>query len=393
MTWMMRALAVAPVIVALALGSGCGGSDNGGGHTGNDAGALESGGSGGSGGSDAGADTSTAGSGGADAGTDAPADALTDGYVPVPTAASIQFTAKNPLPTGEQILFNDWSTQPNPVLSMQPDGSGATEIFEAYRIWSMGVSHSGNLIAFACGDPEQTQHYSITLDNTIQNSFLYDATSQSVSVLDYGNINDECHTFNAADTHVYVCRRYDFTGGTQPTNKGYRLGSIDIGSKSFGFITPDKLYQMDLHPQPTADESELYFTRIVITPPNKQTRTIMQMALPNGTPQVVRNNASGNTLSPDGTHYAYADWTDNFKLYVSSLDGKSVVKVADNPGTNLVFSPDGTKLAYLRDDATANCSHVEVVRTDGSDASSPARIRDCSTTGEIITELAWITHK
>jgi hypothetical protein len=389
----MRGLAAWPLIAALALGSGCSGSSgssNGGGQAGSDAGTLDSGGNGGVGGSDA----SAAGSGGMDAGTDAPTDApLTDGYVPVPTASSIQFAAKNPLPAGEQILFNDWNKQPNRVMSMKPDGSGATEIFDAYRVWSMGVSHSGNQVAFACGDPEQAQHYGITLGDAIQNSFLYDATTQSVSVLDYGNINDECHSFNAADDRVYVCRRYDFTSGSPPTNKGYRLGSIDIASKSFGFITPDKQYQMDLYPQPTADESELYFTRIVITPPNKQTRTIMKMALPNGAPQVVRNTASGNTLSPDGTHYAYADWTDKFKLYVSSLDGKSVVKVADNPGTNLVFSPDGTELAYLRDDATANCSHVEVVHTDGSDASSPTRIRDCSTTGELITGLAWINRK
>ena len=107
----------------------------------------------------------------------------------------------------------------------------------------------------------------------------------------------------------------------------------------------------------------------------------------------MRSDASGNTLSPDGTHYAYADWSDNFKLYVSSLDGSSVVKVADNAGTNLVFSPDGSELAYLRDDSTANCSHVEIVHTDGSDASSPTRIRDCQKTNEMITELAWINRQ
>ncbi len=345
------------------------------------------------GGSDAGADATVGGSGGSagSCGIGGAAGA-TDGGVPVPTASSIQFKAVNPLPSGEQILFNDWNKQPNAVLSMKPDGSGATEIFDAYRIWSMGVSHSGNQIAFACGDPDQAQHYGITLGDAIQNDFLYDATSQSISVLDYGNINDECHTFNAADSRIYVCRRYDFTGGTTPTNKGYRLGTLGVSSKCFSFITEDKQYQMDLHPQPTADESELYFTRIVITPPSSQKRTIMKMALPGGTPQVVRDNASGNTLSPDGTHYAYADWSDNFKLYVSSLDGSSVVKVADNKGTNMVFSPDGTQLAYLRDDATANCSHVEVVHTDGSDAASPLRIRDCTKTSELITNLAWINR-
>lgn len=89
--------------------------------------------------------------------------------------------------------------------------------------------------------------------------------------------------------------------------------------------------------------------------------------------------------------YAHADWSDNHKLHVPSLDGSSVVKVADNPGTSLAFSPDGTELAHLRDDSTADCLHVEVVHTDGSDASPPTRIRDCSRTGEMITDLAWST--
>jgi hypothetical protein len=387
MAWKARWLAVAATVVAFAFASACSSSGASGDKDAGVAGAA------GTGGSDPGADVASAGGGGMDAGTDAPADVLTDGYVPVPTASSIDFTAKNPLPSGEQILFNDWNQQPNPVLSMKPDGSGATEIFAAYRIWSMGASHSGNRIAFACGDPEQAQHYGITLGDAIQNSFLYDAGTQSISVLAYGNINDECHTFNASDTRIYVCRRYDFTPGLQSTNKGYRLGSIDIATQSFGFITPDVQYQMDLYPQPTPDESEFYFTHIVITPPSTQTRSIMKMALPNGAPALVRDNASDEALSPDGTHYAYADWSDNFKLYVSSLDGSSVVKVADNAGTSLTFSPDGTELAYLRDDSTANCAHIEVVHTDGSDASSPTRIRDCSKTGEMITELAWIDRQ
>ena len=94
--------------------------------------------------------------------------------------------------------------------------------------------------------------------------------------------------------------------------------------------------------------------------------------------ELVRDDASGNTLSPDGTHYAYADWSDDFKLYVSSLDGSSVVKVADNPGTSLVFSPDGTRAGV-----PARGLHRELLARGGRPHGRlrrelAARIRDCA---------------
>ncbi|MBW2459753.1 MAG: hypothetical protein JRI68_35005, partial [Deltaproteobacteria bacterium] len=43
-------------------------------------------------------------------------------YVPTPT--DIGFTPLNPIPSGEQILFNDWAV-PDSLWAMAPDGSNA----------------------------------------------------------------------------------------------------------------------------------------------------------------------------------------------------------------------------------------------------------------------------
>ncbi len=329
-----------------------------------------------------------------DAGSDAPACSFpaagdeADAGVAEPTAADIQFSAVAALPSGEQILFNDWISAPNAVYSMHPDGTAATKIFEAYRVWSMGVSQYGNHIAFACGDPMQEQHYGLTLGDAIQNTFVYDAATQSASALSWGNINDECHTFSASGDAVYVCRRYDFQ--SDGSSKGYRLGRIDTGSGAFAFLTPDVTNQFHLHPEPTPDGALLY-TRIDVTPPSTQHRSIRRLS-PCGDDTLVLDNASGDAVSPDGTRFAYQDYGDNRKIYVANLDGSGAVKIADREGTNLAFSPDGTRLAYLYNDAGANCSHIDVVHTDGSDAQSPTRVRDCGQTGEMITELSWITR-
>ncbi len=335
-----------------------------------------------------------AGTGGLDAGVDAAQDAANDaaftpdGFVPEPEPGHIDFAAKNPIPSGLTLLFNDWNSNPNRVLSIQPNGTGETEVFQAYRVWSLGASHDGNTVAFACGDPDQLGHYGLTLGDAIQNTWTYDTASQTAKVLSWGNLNDECHTFNQTDDRIYVCRRYDFQvlPGPQFTNKGYQLGRIDVASGGFEFLTPEPVMKLELSPQPSADESELYYTLIEISG-GKQTRSIVKMTLPGGTPTKIKDNATLRSLSPDGQKLLYQDHNDKGTLYVSDTAGQGAVKITDHPGTSASFSPDGTQVAYLYGE-TQTCNHIELVKADGSEAATPVRVRDCKT--EIITDLTWI---
>jgi Tol biopolymer transport system component len=118
-------------------------------------------------------------------------------------------------------------------------------------------------------------------------------------------------------------------------------------------------------------------------------RDLYTMPLPMGTTTKLRGDAGTPVLSPDGTRYVYADYGDTGNLHVSALDGTGDVAVSSTPGDSATWSPDGTRIAYLYMDMAANCSHVEVVHADGSDAAAPTRIRDCGATQEFITELAW----
>ena len=183
--------------LATSLG-GCGSDSSGAGGHGT-GGSSGTGGAAGSGGTafDAASDTSTGGLAGSDAANDGP---YTDGWVPKPVADDIQFKTVNPMPQGEQLLFNDWNPMPNTVSSIKPDGTGELELFEAFRVWSLGVSHDASKIAFACADPMQLEHYGLNLGDAIQNTWLYDVASQSASVLSWGNVNDECHSLTPRTT-------------------------------------------------------------------------------------------------------------------------------------------------------------------------------------------------
>lgn len=326
----------------------------------------------------------------------APADAAladagppdTTPFIPVP--ADIQFAAVNPVGAGEQLLFNDWAASPNTVRTMQPDGTGATTIFEAYRVWSMGASRAGDRLAFSCGDPQQEAHYGLTIGDSIQHTWLYDMASQAVELLAYGNINDECHTFAPGDDAIYLCRRYDF----QPdgANRGWRLGRIDLPAKEFSFLTPDTDLDWALWPQPTPDDTQLYYGRIQISG-TTQTRSLMRMPVATLTPVLFQASASSLTLAPDGQHVVFQNWADGFRLYVMAVDGSGLTKVAARQSaTTARWSPDGTQIAFLWQDQAVNCSHIEVVKADGTEAAAPRRLRDCSTTTEMVTELEWITR-
>jgi len=305
----------------------------------------------------------------------------------IPTAEDVQFASISPMPLGEWIVFNDWNPQPNEVLMMRSDGSQELTLFEAYRVWSMGVSNDATKIAFSAGDPEQEAHFGVSIGDAIQPTFLYDSVTESATNLTYGNLNDECHRFGPGDAFLYLCRRYDFADDEQA--KGYRIGRLELTRKKFEWLTEEDPASLSLNPEPTTDETQLYYTRI----PVPGSRSIVRAPLPSGTEESVKADAGTPVFSPEGTLMVWNDYQQMGALVVSDLEGANPVLVATatagTPSTAR-WSPDGARIVYLRwDDANA-CSHVEVVRADGSDVAAPPRIHDCASSGRFVTELAWI---
>lgn len=331
----------------------------------------------------------------ADAALDAPSEA-SDGSTPAvpPTPAEISFEALAPLPTGEQILFNDWNGSPNELLSMKPDGTAVTKIFRVDRIWAMGIDRAATRLAFSCTDPKQEAKYGVAIGDAIQHTWIYDVATQTIRNLTVGNLNDECHAWSASGDALWVCRRYDFAyDGDFVTFKGWRIARLDLATGAPTWVTPEVKGEYALGPQPTPDGEDLWFSITEAKPPAPQTQRVVKLALPDGAPTTVREGASRPSLSPDGARYAYSSAAEKGALHVSQLDGTADVKVTSAAGTEVRWSPDGTRLVYLVFDSAANCSHVEVVAADGSDAAAPKRIRDCKVAGDFVTELAWIDRK
>ncbi len=330
-------------------------------------------------------DASTADTGSTeDAGTDASTPP------PDPTSSDIAFKARAALPAGELLVFDDWSKDPNGLYVSKPDGSAQTLIFEAKRVWSFGVSHDRKTIAFACEDPFAGRGCGFRFSDAFQNRWVYDVAGWRATLLSKGNVNDECHMFGPGDKELFVCRRYDFTKDGK--FKGWRLAKTDLASGSFSFLTPEETtitYRLD--PNVTPDGQSMISTRLVVTPPSSQTYAIEKRSPISGTASVLLADAGRVRLSPDGTKMVFTNYADARKLYVKAVDGASpAVKVLDAEASRPVFSPDGLRVAYLVDDKTANCQHIEIVKADGSDAASPTRVHDCATAKDFITALAWI---
>lgn len=304
----------------------------------------------------------------------------------VPTAQDVQFQAVSPMPLGEWLLFNDWTPEPNELLAMRPDGTDELTVFRAYRIWSMTVSTDQNTIAFSAGDPEQEAHYGLTIGDSIQPTFLYDALAESASNLTFGNINDECHRFSKSDAFLYLCRRYDFEA--DGTSKGYRIARVDIATKELTWITELDSESHSLNPEPTDDETQLYFTRIGAA----GKRRISRAPLPTAeNEETFRDEAGGPRLSPDGTRMLFQDASQEGAIVALNLESMESVVVAEGPDLSTArWSPDGERVAFLRFDDDSTCSHVEVARADGSEADSAVRVHDCATSGRFVTELEWI---
>jgi hypothetical protein len=320
-------------------------------------------------------------------------EAAVDGGIPHPTPDDIQFAAVNPLPTGEQLLYNDWNGSPNAVYSSKIDGTGQVEVFRGFRVWAMGVSHTVDKIAFSCGDPKQKEHYGLDIGDAIQHTWMYDVATQKITAVSRGNLNDECHTFSPNDKTLYVCRRYDFAlSGEMVTNKGWRIASIDVASLSSTFLSPDVEREFHLTPSPTPDGKELWYSITKLTPPT-QKYSIVKTTLPaGGASTLIKADASRPVLSPDGTKYVYSDPLQKSALFVSDVGGTMGIKIA-NGGTEVRWSPDGTRVAFLTYDSTGNCSHIEHVKADGTEVDTPTRVLDCTKSKLFVTELAWVVKK
>ncbi|MCB9607742.1 MAG: PD40 domain-containing protein [Polyangiaceae bacterium] len=320
------------------------------------------------------------------------APALDDSF-PRPTAAAIQFSAKNPLPQGESIVYNDWGT-PNAVRAMRPDGSEQSLLFTALRVWSMGVEPGGARIAFSVTDPAQETNYGLNFLDSIQHTWLYDSSTQQVELVSHGNINDECHLFAPDGTGLYVCRRFDFAEDSSGGHfKGWQLGRIDFGCgtyQAYGALQ-DNVFELNPAPLlPAAagqDVSELLFTRITLTPPNTQVREIRRMQVSDGSSEGFLADADNPVVSPDGKRFLYRSRVAPRGLYVRDVSGGTPVSIVAADVTNPVWSPDGTRVAYLMPDPT-QCSHIEVRAADGT--GDATRLLDCVDSGQFVTKLSWI---
>ena len=329
----------------------------------------------------------------ADAGVDAtPADAAQ----PAPTATDIHFHVDGTLTSGQWIVYNNWNVDPNTLLAVSPDAPAATatKVFDANRVWSMGLTPDGSHIAFSAFDEDQTAHFGVTFGDSIQNTFLFTPATQTLRALQWGNINDECHHFDASQSNIYVCRRYDFQA--DGSSLGYRLGVINVASGTFTFLSPLSSTEYALTPIPVGPSdgpaTSLYYDERDV-PPASGAR-IRKIDLTTMANTVVLDNASQPSLAPDGHHLLFANLTDHSAYYVIDLAiaDAEPVKVTDTAGpTDGVWSPDGTTIAYDVYDDAHQCSHLETTLSDGSTAASPTRVRDCTVTNEFITQLAWIT--
>ncbi|MFO0551051.1 MAG: hypothetical protein U0271_21860 [Polyangiaceae bacterium] len=376
---MQRWVGIALALTSLSAALGCG-DDSGPGAGGSGA----SGAAGGAGG----ALTGGGGSGGSAIGGSGGAGGQ-GGVAPVfqPTPDDVEFAAGDALGAGEWILFNDWGATHDEVLAVDATGQNEQLVFSSFRVWSMGVSRDGGTIAWSAGDPQQVEHYGIDIGDVIQPTFLFDVTTRTAKNLTFGNLNDECHTFGASGAYLYLCRRYDFT--TEGQSKGYRTLRIDLATLAEEFLTADDSTVFTLSPQPSPDETTLFFYRL---PLGAGFRSVSKKTIPDGAEESVVDQAGYPALSPDGTKLASILFSMSSSLAVTNADGTNLVVVAQGPGvSDATWSPDGTHLAYLRDDPDGgNCSHIEIVAADGSDVGAPVRIHDCVTSGRFITALAWI---
>jgi hypothetical protein len=310
------------------------------------------------------------------------------GGAPFPLPSDIGFAPGADFPAGELLVFNDWNAIPNTLSAVPIGGGAATVILSADTLWSVGVARTSRKVAFSAGFSTDVQlaHYGVDIGSAIEPSWLYDPSTREISQLSDGNLNDECHLFSQDEQTLYLCRRYDFT---ETSNKGYRVGKVDMSTLAFTFLTADLPDELDFHPAVDAAETSLLFGAVLIQG-TTQSRQIDALALPSGSPSVALADADAPVFSPDFSKVAFTNYGDAGALYVASPTLQAPVKIATEGGDEAAWSPDGTRVAYLVFDDALGCSHIHSVAADGSEADAPTTLRDCGATGEFITTLAWL---
>jgi hypothetical protein len=322
-----------------------------------------------------------------------------DASPPVDAAPGIEldidFMANNPLTSGSWLLANNWGADPNTAFVIPTSDFAAErrELFAANRVWSMTGAADGSTIWFSAFDEAQETHFGLTIGDSVQNTFAYDAATQTVRSVAPGpwaNVNDECHAPSRDGTKLYVCRRYDFL---QPGGfSGWRLGVFTLADGSFEFVRPgDGNTPFELNPQELPGGTKLLF-EIRARPP--QTGSALHTRdLATGTETMVRANATRPLLAPDGHRVLFRD-TAARRYRIFDLDQPAAepieISATMDPGS-AAWSPDGNTIIYSVYDAANSCDHLERVTFDGSAWSAPARVRDCSVTGEFITDISWLT--
>lgn len=319
-------------------------------------------------------------------------DAMLDGGPSAPTAASIMFAAGAKLGAGSYLVFNDWSKDPNSVwaVAVGDVGGARTELFRANRVWSLGTKADGSAMLFAAHDDQQEAHFGVTLGDSIQNTFLFDAASQQVRAVAWGNINDECHTFTPDGLATFVCRRYDFTSAG--TFSGWRLAKVRLADGVAEYVRAEQTRDFELSPQPLSNQRLLFELR---SKPPASNSAIYVRDLTTGVETKVFDQASRPVLAPDGHHITMLNHADGRKLYIADLDAPTAplrAVPASAGAADVVWAPDGNSLFYTVFDSANSCDHIERINLLGTPAPTPERLRDCvSHNHEFITKMFWVT--
>lgn len=326
---------------------------------------------------------------GAPAAPDAGADAFVDTG---PGAEDIDFVAGAELSSGSWLLLNEWAASPNVafVLPTADLAAARLDLFTVNRVWSMGAEPDGSAIYFSAWDAQQQEHFGITIGDAIQNSFVYQPATRTLRALAWGNINDECQEPSPDGAHLYLCRRYDFT--PEGMFSGWRLGRIELASGDFEFLRPDAPGgPFELSPVPLPDGASLLFEERARPPATGATLKVRTLG--SGAEVVIRAQAARPQLAPDGHRVLFKDLTDQSRLKILDLDAPAspveVVSPTLSAG-DAAWSPDGATIVYTVYDSTLACDHLEVVTDEGAAWSAPVRVRDCTTTGEFITDIDWL---
>lgn len=294
-----------------------------------------------------------------------------------PTPEDIGVVAGIDLPPGDAIVFTNWSS-PNQIRAIDLEGTDLGIVLTASRVWSIGASRGGDRIAFASAPRTHNDAWGLpAVGDAIQYTWIYDLSSRATSLLTFGNLNEDCLVWGPDDTTLYSCRRSDLVRDERGlSSSGYFVAAIDPDSGESERITPEGVQAL----VPAPGNGVLFYS--VAVPPSG--RRDIWRRVDGEEAESFRERADQPRVSDDGSQLVFSSAEG---LRVVGVDGEGE-RVVGPPGISAAWSPDGTQIVYLR--RGARCNHIELVSADGSDSEEPRRLRDCDTSGEIVTRVSWI---